>query len=442
MIFNQDTVGWQYGVASIDLSDANSSTNKTPSKITIYPRYDYQANMAIFDNLSVIKENVTIYSYDENGNVKGIRDNGSQNSLPVYDNYDLTSVTDAKGNKTTYDYTNHSLKKVISQNKVTTDIANNGYGNPTQSVTRNESSSMKILTNTTYTADGAFIDSMYDQDNYVTSYSYNQDKGLLSSVTNAKGNTVSYGYNANTDQLTSVTGSVGGNTVTNSYEYNKNTLTKINHNGFSYNFLYDNYGNNSGVKVGNQLLASYQYGTNNGSLNEISYANGNKKSYTYDIYGNITQVEIDGSKKYLWNADSQGNIIKQEDLINKLLYNYEFDLNGKLIRQSVEDTSKAIGTGRNAYLLEYGYDLNNNVDRFVNKAGSRTLTHTYSYGLDDLLSSYTMPTGKTVTYNYDTLNRLNQYQIGTTTPVTVAYQYASSKRNAEGQSTYRTTKIY
>ncbi|MDF2845839.1 MAG: Rhs family protein, partial [Herbinix sp.] len=286
---------------------------------------------------------------------------------------------------------------MISQNKVTTDIANNGYGNPTQSVTRNESSSMKILTNTTYTADGAFIDSMYDQDNYVTSYSYNQDKGLLSSVTNAKGNTVSYGYNANTDQLTSVTGSVGGNTVTNSYEYNKNTLTKINHNGFSYNFLYDNY---------------------------------------------ITQVEIDGSKKYLWNADSQGNIIKQEDLINKLLYNYEFDLNGKLIRQSVEDTSKPIGTGRNAYLLEYGYDLNNNVDRFVNKAGSRTLTHTYSYGLDDLLSSYTMPTGKTVTYNYDTLNRLNQYQIGTTTPVTVAYQYASSKRNGEGQSTYRTTKIY
>ncbi|WFR55923.1 hypothetical protein QA584_20205 [Anaerocolumna sp. AGMB13025] len=53
-----------------------------------------------------------------------------------------------------------------------------------------------------------------------------------------------------------------------------------------------------------------------------------------------------------------------------------------------------------------------------------------------------MPTGKTVTYSYDSLNRLNQYKINTTAPITVDYTYAPSKRNSAGQTTYQTTKLY
>ena len=153
-------------------------------------------------------------------------------------------------------------------------------------------------------------------------------------------------------------------------------------------------------------------------------------------------MKVNNTDRYKSYTDKLGNTVKQEDIPDQLLYNYEYDINGRLIRQDVEDTSKTIGNERNLYVLEYGYDENNNVSSFDNKAGNRTLTHSYTYTKDDLLSSYIMPFGKTVNYTYDSLNRLQQYQIGTTTPITVDYSYALSARNESGQSTYRTTKIH
>jgi RHS repeat-associated protein len=440
--FNLDVTGWQYGVVAIDLSDDNASTSKTPANLTIYPRYDYQANTVYFDNLSIVKANVTNYSYDTNGNLTSAVNNAEQSTSMGYDNNDLTSVKDANGNTSTYSYDKHNLTQAVSQKKVTSDVTYNTAGLPLQSIIRNSSSTMKIQTDTTYTDDGAYISKTYDQDGYETSYSYDQNKGILNSTTDPGGNTTSYTYNANTDQLTEVSGVVGGKTISNAYDYDKDLLKKISHNGIDYNFSYDDFGNTSEIKVGNQFLTSYQYEVNNGSLSQVTYGNGDTNSFTYDEYGNITQTSVNGIPRFLWNANSNGNIIRHEDLKNQLLFNYEYDINGRLIRQDVEDTSKAIGTDRNSYLLEYGYDANNNVDRFVNKAGSRTLTHQYTYGLDNLLTTYNMPTGKNVSYTYDGLNRLQQYQIGTTNPITVELAYALSNRNVGEQRDYRTTKIY
>lgn len=71
------------------------------------------------------------------------------------------------------------------------------------------------------------------------------------------------------------------------------------------------------------------------------------------------------------------------------------------------------------YLTEYGYDANNNVNKFVNKAGSQTLVNMYEYMKDNLLSEYTLPSEKKVTFSYDSLNRLNKYVVNTTTPIQV-----------------------
>jgi hypothetical protein len=128
-------------------------------------------------------------------------------------------------------------------------------------------------------------------------------------------------------------------------------------------------------------------------------------------------------------------------LLNKLLYRYEFYTDGRLIRQDVEDTTKVLGIQRNAYLLEYGYEAKDNITCLVNKAGSGTSINSFAYGSDDLLTIYTMPTGTTINYTYDGMNRLQTYQIGTTTPVTVDYSYFLSERNTSGQSLYRTTKV-
>jgi len=71
-----------------------------------------------------------------------------------------------------------------------------------------------------------------------------------------------------------------------------------------------------------------------------------------------------------------------------------------------------------------------NIVMLVNKAGSKTLTHSFNYGKDDLLFTYVMSSGKTVNYTYDTLNRLQGYEIGSITPITVDYSYFLSNRNA------------
>ena len=304
---------------------------------------------------------------------------------------------------------------------------------------------MKMQTDTSYTLDDAYVDSTSDQDGNTTNYTYDQSKGLLTSTKDVNGNTINYTYDANTDQLTSVSSTVstaqGSQTLTNRYEYSNNDLKKLTHNGFDYNFTYDKFGNSTAVKVGTQSLIEYSYNHNNGSLQNVLYGNQDTTAYTYDEYGNVTNVAVNGVDRYQSFSNKLGDITKHEDLLNKQLYNYEYDINGRLVRQSVEDTSKAIGNERNLYLLEYAYDNMDNISGFINKVGKKTFKHSYTYTLDNLLSSYAMPSGKIVNYNYDDLNRLSQYQINTTSPLTVAYEYEASKRNAAGQSTYQTTRV-
>jgi YD repeat-containing protein len=443
--FNPSVLDWQYSAVTINLSDNDSATNKTPSKISIYLRYEYQANEVIFDNLSIIKDSVPSYTYDLDGNLISVTDNAKQKSSMTYSNQNLISSTDAKGYDYQYTYdTKHNMTQAKSQRGVTYNYTYHSSGNPTKLVIQNMESSAydwKIQTDMTYTPDGAYVNTVSDQDGYVTTTSYDADKGLLDSVTDAKGNTIQYTYDNDNDSLTQVSGTVGGQEVANSYEYNKKLLSRITHNGFSYNLLYDVFGNSTNVKVGNVSLITYGYKAGNGDLDIITYGNGDTNTYQYDIYGNVSELAVDGNVRYKWSADNAGNVIKHEDLRNALIYNYEYDTTGRLIRQSVMDTTKSVTSQRNVYLLEYGYDLNNNITKFVTKAGSRTLTNSYEYTKDNLPTKYTMPTGKTVTYSYDSLNRMNQYITSTTAPITVGYTYVLSKRNEVGQNNYRTTKI-
>ena len=112
-----------------------------------------------------------------------------------------------------------------------------------------------------------------------------------------------------------------------------------------------------------------------------------------------------------------------------------------MIRSSVIDTSLSQSAQRNIYSTEYGYDLNNNISRIVNKAGNKVLTTQYTYTKDNLNTKVILPSQKTVTYAYDSLSRLSNYEISTTTPLKVSYSYYLSDRNADGEDTYRTTKI-
>ncbi|HEX2939317.1 MAG TPA: DNRLRE domain-containing protein, partial [Ruminiclostridium sp.] len=100
--------------------------------------------------------------------------------------------------------------------------------------------------------------------NTLSASEYN--KGLLRSQTDAKGNKTNFSYDAATDSLNSVSATVDGKTVTNSYGYTNDDLTSITHNGFNYGFAYDEYGNAQKVNVGSQNLITNTYEGKNGNL--------------------------------------------------------------------------------------------------------------------------------------------------------------------------------
>ncbi|MCQ4021800.1 RHS repeat domain-containing protein [Ruminococcus sp. zg-924] len=237
---------------------------------------------------------------------------------------------------------------------------------------------------------------------------------------------------------------MGEENVTNSYSYTAGTgrnLTQISHNGTNYNIEYDKFNNKTNTLVGNQSLAQYSYDTNNGILQSVTYGNGNTVSYAYDNYGNTSIQKYNGTTAFKWFSDRSGSVIRQSDFINQLETSYDYDTTGRLVRQTALDTSKASSTDRTKYMVEYGYDLNNNITKLVNITPNGTKKFNYTYGKDNLLEKFTMGTNRSVDYTYDGLGRLTSSKITTARPIETSYLYKLSKLNSSGQEQYRTTKI-
>lgn len=154
-----------------------------------------------------------------------------------------------------------------------------------------------LQTQNTYTPNGNYLLSSCDSAGNMVQFSYNRNNGVLNAITDGEDNTVSYAYNAmraltNVSQL--VSGLSNGTSISNTYNYSNDRLTSINHNGFSYNFTYNTWGNLTAVKVNSQNLVSYTYGSaeNRDRLGKITYGNGNTVSYLYDNEDNITGIKF------------------------------------------------------------------------------------------------------------------------------------------------------
>ncbi|MDR1409353.1 MAG: DUF4474 domain-containing protein, partial [Oscillospiraceae bacterium] len=97
---------------------------------------------------------------------------------------------------------------------------------------------------------------------------------------------VVYGYNplgllASVQQ--EISGLTDGTAYRNEYNFEHDKIKSISHNGLTYNFEYDIWGNRNSVKVGTANLITYGYSANNRSvLNSITYANGQTIQYIFD----------------------------------------------------------------------------------------------------------------------------------------------------------------
>ncbi len=78
-------------------------------------------------------------------------------------------------------------------------------------------------------------------------------------------------------------------------------LTAINHNGFSYGFTYDQFGNVLTTSIAGNVISTNEYRAGNGSLLRTIRADGTVLENTYDLYGRITANKVGGGEKVIHN---------------------------------------------------------------------------------------------------------------------------------------------
>ena len=450
--FNADVSGWQYTAQTFVLK--HSEHDYQPTKVRIILSYDSQVNYGYFDNIQLIKDVASSYTYDKEGNVVSVSANAEQKDDMTYDGSDLKTYTDVLGNKTTYTYDDkHNLTTAKTPGNVHTSFSYNSKGQQTSSEITNTSKEVAIKTETVYTnsgdgvSAGAYVAAVSDENGFTTSYSYDMKKGLTTSVTNANSVSTNYVYSEHTDRLKSVSSS--GSSV--SYTYDKDRLSTITFGSDVYSFVYDSWGNAVSTKINGKALSTNTYGANNGVLEKTTYGNGAVKQYAYDEFGNLKTVKDgNGNSLFAWYYDSSMTPLVHSDVKNNLKYYYGYDSIGRLITQEVTNRN----TGAHVGSFEYTYDLRNNITDISTEFGGRTITQSYvysavsgnaateRYGKDNLPVRYNVTASRFIDYTYDTINRLQKKTLSTDDPYVVSYSYKTSQREKrEDGTSYRTTQI-
>ncbi|MBR3768024.1 MAG: hypothetical protein IKL10_07290 [Clostridia bacterium] len=192
-----------------------------------------------------------------------------------------------------------------------------------------------------YSSDGTQLVSSTDSSGNTAYYTYNE-AGFLQTVS-AGSSSGSAEYDAMGNLLSfsqSVSGLSDGSVMSNSYSYENDKIKSISHNGFTYEFEYDVWGNQTKAKIGNLVLTENTYGTEEHSdrLSSTVFANGQSVSYAYDENDNITSVFYDGevTPRYSYTYDEEGVLLLSED--NKAGLQTFYTEDGTEIRKLSDNT--------------------------------------------------------------------------------------------------------
>jgi RHS repeat-associated protein len=275
--------------------------------------------------------------------------------------------------------------------------------------------------------------------NQSTAIAYTPE-GLIQSITDAQNNLTSYEYDAR-GNLTKVIDAINGAAHPTTFEYDiMDRLTKITYpDGTHVDFGYDYRGRRTSVTDQNERPTTYayddadrlisvtdaasnvtQYGYNTeDNLTSITDANNHTTSFQYDGFGRVTQTTFPSTKVETYGYDAVGNLTSKQDRKGQLI-TYVYDDLNRLTHKSYPDS-----TG-----VDYVYDLVGKLKQVSDPTGTYgfaydnmgrligtttqysflpgvTLTNGYSYDKASNRPGYTAPDGSTVTYNYDSLNRLS-----------------------------------
>ena len=362
-----------------------------------------QTRSRVYDNLNrLLKElgaqnQPTEYGYDNQGNVKSVKDPLNHVTSNDYDALNrLWRVTDAGVGVTQYGYNSlDALTQVTDPRNLVTGYSINGLGNLTQQSSPDTGSTVN-----TYDAAGNLL-TQTDAKGQATTYTYDA-LNRVTLITFNDGSKQSYSYDQGANgigHLTSITEMNPANQVTSQIAY-----------------AYDLHGRVTGetrTVGGVQYVLAYAYDSA-GRLTGLTYPSGRTVTYTFDGLGRVNQVTT--------TKDSQSQVVvssvlyqpfggvKGYTLGNGQVYSRGIDLDGRIASYTLGAQSFGIG-----------YDAASRI-QFISDFANSANTNNYDYDSLDRLTQAVTPSTP-YAYSYDAVGNRISRAAGASTDT---YAYSSS----------------
>ena len=316
-------------------------------------------------------------TYDSSGNLTWMRDAELKEMNMSYEpNFNrLTSLQDRREATTLFNYDNHGNLTSIQRPQ---DISEN-FTYDTQGNLTGYTDGKQLNTTFSYNNAGDLT-----QINYPLSQeSFTYDgRGNLLTATDGNGHMVQFAYD-DYDQLISIT-DPESHTFGFGYDPNGNLIWELDGNGDSVYYEYDPLD-----RLGHVITAAgttyYHYDALS-NLTGITNANGNTTAFAYNDL-NLVATETDPMGFSIsYEYDANGNLVSKLDA-NGVTTTYTYDKLNRL-------TSRNYPEGND----HYEYDANGNLTRSYNDH----IDYTFTYdSLNRLLSKTVQPWNKTISYTYD-----------------------------------------
>ena len=406
--FNPDVTQWQFASLAI-IPKKPTTVVKTIRVICAYERNE---NKAYFDNLSLMEEPAQTMTYDSDGNLTSVTTTGLKGETSSYQNGNL--IKNVTGGNGTFTYTYDSKHNMTSVTNGVVTQANtyDSAGNITQTKLSG-SSGAYLQTSASYTNGNNLLASVTDSSGQKVSYQYGDARSLMTGLptkildVNGNATTTSYtDFNRLDQKVFASSGKI-------QYNYSNGSLTGVTRTGAgktqSLTLGRDSFGNQTSVRVGDILLASYEYGAGNGLLQKQTYGNNASVAYTYDNLGRIQKASYSSGRNlhYTYTGDGQVYSITDDNgtsaTTDDLVCCYTYDSLGRVVDSRM---CRGIQTLLQSHLT---YDDCNRISSQAWQMGSQSYKESYTYSAKDgtLTGISSSGGGNSLTFTYDALERLS-----------------------------------
>lgn len=451
--WNEEWTDWQYVSGAVIAPCAYTG-------IRFNVDYEKNVNYADFDGMTLYKEEFgNTFTYDDDGNVTAVKDLVGQKAKAQYDDYNnlISYVQPGRPDtvKTTISYGSSDAEKkkrlplrVDSPTGIRTANTYDANGNLVRSyVIDSMDGTCMMDSHQSYTADGNHVATKTDARGKVVTYETDLAKDTLTKVTDPNGQSVNYTYDSRM-RVIGTSATVDGRNYKNTYAYEKDRLKTVAHNTTSdtpdvtYTFDYDEFGNPTTVKVGNQVLSTNVYtDTGDRTLMRVEYGNGGKVNYTRDDFRRVTGISYDNATMprftYGYGANGQAAYVRDSEL-NRTVWT-EYDTSERPMRVHVLEGATSSSVDTSKYISEVKYDQFGNVKEIseqINNQGRTRNTH-YSYDDENRVTEVTCDEdNRIIAYTYDAIGRVatraaNSMQ----TSYLTTYQYLAPENGDSIQTT-------